>query len=336
MALLKVLSGTRHGEALQLQGDDLLIGRLPECGVLFPDAEVSSRHARLQCRGSRWTLEDLDSTNGTRVNGVEIGRAVLDHGDQLAFGPVVALFQLAAPPLDELTLTEPTTADPPAPSMRELSRDAALRLQRLLDRTRRDAEALESWVADCALFVRALRLVDWTRLEPAQQHMLRELVDETDPEAVLRNMRASLASASDSIRLAGDAARALATVADESPLTVGAASAHARALADSESPPLTPTEGADDALLPIPPGVAIQLLRLLTSLTETLDRGLTLRADDDATGLRLRVDGAPAELRVLCAEALAGIDALVSESRGTVSVHSDSRGTAVEIWLPSS
>jgi hypothetical protein len=64
--------------------DELLIGRHPSCDIVVAADTVSRRHARLLFRDGGWILQDLDSTNGTRLNGELVGRCRLRPGDQLA------------------------------------------------------------------------------------------------------------------------------------------------------------------------------------------------------------------------------------------------------------
>ena len=64
----------------------LLIGRHPDCDVVMADTTVSRRHARLIFRDGGWVIQDLESTNGTRLNGKHVGRCRLHPGDQLALG----------------------------------------------------------------------------------------------------------------------------------------------------------------------------------------------------------------------------------------------------------
>jgi hypothetical protein len=64
----------------------LLIGRHPDCDLVMADATVSRRHARLIFRDGGWIIQDLESTNGTRLNGKYVGRCRLRPGDQLALG----------------------------------------------------------------------------------------------------------------------------------------------------------------------------------------------------------------------------------------------------------
>ncbi len=68
--------------------DVWVIGRSRSCDVCLADPAVSARHARVACRGRRWTIADLGSTNGTLVNGVRVEHAVLEPGDELLLGDV--------------------------------------------------------------------------------------------------------------------------------------------------------------------------------------------------------------------------------------------------------
>jgi hypothetical protein len=63
--------------------DELVIGRHPSCDVIVGAGTVSRRHALLTFRDGGWILQDLESTNGTRVNGQPVGRCRLRPGDRL-------------------------------------------------------------------------------------------------------------------------------------------------------------------------------------------------------------------------------------------------------------
>jgi pSer/pThr/pTyr-binding forkhead associated (FHA) protein len=65
---------------------ELLVGRHPACDVVLRHPSVSRRHARVFFRDGRWIVQDLDSTNGTEVNGCRVGRCELRPGDHLALG----------------------------------------------------------------------------------------------------------------------------------------------------------------------------------------------------------------------------------------------------------
>jgi hypothetical protein len=77
-------------------GETLLVGRDPECGLALEDSRVSSRHARLVWTGSAWTLEDLGSKNGTTVNGRPAAGAPLQNGDWVSFGGLMGHFERLA------------------------------------------------------------------------------------------------------------------------------------------------------------------------------------------------------------------------------------------------
>ena len=65
---------------------DVVIGRSRSCDVTLPIPSVSTRHARVGCRGEEFYVEDLGSTNGTYVNGVRVRRCTLYSNDVLRVG----------------------------------------------------------------------------------------------------------------------------------------------------------------------------------------------------------------------------------------------------------
>ena len=62
------------------------IGRDPECDICLDVTTVSNRHATLSHINGQWMLSDLNSTNGTLVNGLIIEKTFLKNGDVLHFG----------------------------------------------------------------------------------------------------------------------------------------------------------------------------------------------------------------------------------------------------------
>jgi hypothetical protein len=73
------------------------IGRSRECDIVLSDSNVSRRHAELRPAGDGWTITDLGSTNGVRVNGRELSANephALRAGDRLDVGTVDASFEV--------------------------------------------------------------------------------------------------------------------------------------------------------------------------------------------------------------------------------------------------
>lgn len=90
---LLVLSGRR----LLVPPRGAAIGRSRDCDIVLEDAGVSRRHAELRpVDASAWTIEDLGSTNGVRVNGQTItGAQQLRNGDSIGMGSTEMLFEIA-------------------------------------------------------------------------------------------------------------------------------------------------------------------------------------------------------------------------------------------------
>ncbi len=63
-----------------------VLGRSSECDVVIDDDSVSRVHAELAVRGGECRIRDLDSCNGTLVNGRPIAQACLRRGDVLVVG----------------------------------------------------------------------------------------------------------------------------------------------------------------------------------------------------------------------------------------------------------
>ena len=75
-------------------GTSFTIGRDQECDLYIPDMTVSRLHARLVREAEGWSLTDLGSTNGTRLNGWRVRTAVpVRAGDQILFGSAVFIVQ---------------------------------------------------------------------------------------------------------------------------------------------------------------------------------------------------------------------------------------------------
>ncbi len=95
-ASLLVINGPNRGTRYEIASDqDVVIGRSVGCNLRLDDSEVSRQHARISQSAAEFTLRDLSSANGMRVNGHVLTERILCNGDNLQFGSSVLLFQMA-------------------------------------------------------------------------------------------------------------------------------------------------------------------------------------------------------------------------------------------------
>lgn len=106
------------------------IGRHPDCEIVIDDRQASRRHARLWCDTGQWFIEDLESTHGTKVNGLALitGSRALAAGDRIRIGAVELRF----------TAEDPAPA-PAGPSVAELDARDRARVGRTLGEMRLEA-----------------------------------------------------------------------------------------------------------------------------------------------------------------------------------------------------
>ena len=94
----KASLAVREGEdrrEIGLGPEPLAIGRDPQNDLVLDDRRVSRKHSEIRLRLGRYTLYDLQSTNGTYVNGRRVAEMVLSDGDRLSIGGVELLFRAA-------------------------------------------------------------------------------------------------------------------------------------------------------------------------------------------------------------------------------------------------
>ena len=84
------------GKRMPVGPGGAVIGRSRECDIVLQDSNVSRRHAEIRpTGGDGWTISDLKSTNGVRVNGRAISAATpLHSGDEIAVGTVDVRFEV--------------------------------------------------------------------------------------------------------------------------------------------------------------------------------------------------------------------------------------------------
>jgi len=68
------------------EGESVCVGRSRDCDLALRSPEASRRHAEIACGPRGWVVRDLDSTNGTYVNGERVGERALHPGDRIEIG----------------------------------------------------------------------------------------------------------------------------------------------------------------------------------------------------------------------------------------------------------
>jgi hypothetical protein len=87
------VDGTEH----VISQRTVTLGRSRECDIRVDDANVSRRHAEVRQEGATYWLVDLDSTNGTELNGRRVTRAKLSDGDRIGLGGAELVFGRSLP-----------------------------------------------------------------------------------------------------------------------------------------------------------------------------------------------------------------------------------------------
>src|SRR2546423_1182555 len=148
---LVAVAGPLKDSAFELGGAEVSIGRDSSNAVRIADSLLSRRHCAVRRDGERFRLFDLDSMNGTFVNGKPVREHALEHGDQIAVGESCFVFLLregetTAPrsnpvelserqmtaastvrlKVDETLYQQPQDGWPRPPALAEIARDLTL------------------------------------------------------------------------------------------------------------------------------------------------------------------------------------------------------------------
>jgi two-component system, cell cycle response regulator len=91
-AYLIVLVGSNVGEMFEVEGPETVLGRGANATVRLNDDGISRRHARVvRGAGQEFVIEDLNSSNGTLVNGDNVAQRILRDGDKIRLGSTTIL-----------------------------------------------------------------------------------------------------------------------------------------------------------------------------------------------------------------------------------------------------
>ncbi len=131
MALITLKFKDLPLKEFELAGESKTIGREPGNDIIVENLLVSGYHARIDAAGKEYVLTDLQSKNGTFVNGERVTSTKLKNGDQILIGKHTLVFTLdaaeiqEAPKLTEETMfievaqgvSEPSAPDPQTPDL---------------------------------------------------------------------------------------------------------------------------------------------------------------------------------------------------------------------------
>ena len=92
MAKLSGMSGDFKGREYPIEQGEITIGRKADNMILLDHPTMSSHHCRIRRNGDACVLQDLDSTNGTRVNSRDVKESALHHKDLIQMGSIEFLF----------------------------------------------------------------------------------------------------------------------------------------------------------------------------------------------------------------------------------------------------
>lgn len=93
--ILRAVDGSDAGKVFPITRPQIVLGRLPECDITLNGSAISRRHAKIQQEGDRWTVTDLGSTNGVRVNSQDVQVSEIKPGDHIEVGDLTFLFLLS-------------------------------------------------------------------------------------------------------------------------------------------------------------------------------------------------------------------------------------------------
>lgn len=122
MPKLVILNQGMTGRTFELNVERTTVGRVEDNAFQIADGSVSSHHAEIVMQGQDLLIKDLNSTNGTFINGEKITEAVLQPGQTLRFGQVELKIDDGKP---VTAPAAPTPAPAPAPDSGSASTEAA-------------------------------------------------------------------------------------------------------------------------------------------------------------------------------------------------------------------
>ena len=178
----------------------------------------------------------------------------------------------------------------------------------------RNADVIKGYIDDCALLANCIRQINYTRLEPEQQQMLRELIDETQPDVIIKNLRSMEEENAEQVtrakRLLGDYADAFKKE-EESGCDLEKSFAKAQGLMHAVDPGTDIPVQVGAALPPVGADASEGVLFAYALLREAKDlaadgKNPTIKVDTDGLAIALKLGPLSAKAKDRYRDALAG------------------------------
>ena len=97
MPRLVLLTEGFTGRSFELKAERSTVGRLEDNNFQIPAPSISGHHCEVLLKGNDVVVKDLDSTNGTFINGEQVTEATLPVGQTVRFGSIEARLEASAP-----------------------------------------------------------------------------------------------------------------------------------------------------------------------------------------------------------------------------------------------
>jgi len=120
--VLIILEGEQTGQRWTINGDEFVIGRGASCSLVLPERQVSREHIRIYTEDETFFLQDLNSKNGTWVNGEQVkgSTVMLRDGDEISIALAVRMTYVASEATAPLMMDE----RPPSKGILRLDRES--------------------------------------------------------------------------------------------------------------------------------------------------------------------------------------------------------------------
>ncbi len=93
MASVTVIFGGKEEKVYPLDSSRLVVGREPKCEIQIDNLGISREHCAFSQRGEAFLVQDLNSSNGTYVNGKKITEHFLNNDDEIIIGKYRLIFK---------------------------------------------------------------------------------------------------------------------------------------------------------------------------------------------------------------------------------------------------